>query len=150
MANSPVWTSNIIGCIDACENNTGCVDISFVATSPLGACYMKSTLNAASYNANVWGARRTSTCPDLNGTTYTGTCGSQYTIQCFLDHDGGDIGEPIQTESFDACIEACDATDGCVDVSWAPELPAGFCYMKSEVGVAINSTVFGALRVSGC
>ena len=59
------------------------------------------------------------TCPDSKGTTFTTPSGSQYIIECDVDHQAGDIVNGMQyVDSLEACISACDAsTVACVDVS---------------------------------
>lgn len=45
------------GCIDACAQNSQCVDVSLSGSS----CYLKSTLGAAVSNSGIWGAKLSST-----------------------------------------------------------------------------------------
>lgn len=37
-------------------------------------------------------------------------------LSTMLDHQGGDLAS-VHADSLLACIESCDSTDGCVDVS---------------------------------
>ncbi|KAF1348638.1 hypothetical protein BDV97DRAFT_399202 [Delphinella strobiligena] len=74
-----------------------------------------------------------------NGTTYQATSG-QYEISCGVDYAGGDKGM-AWTTSFGACIQTCDSTAGCIDVSYVN----GACYMKSTLGSpSSNSGVWTA------
>jgi hypothetical protein len=46
--------------------------------------------------------------------------------------------------SFQACVDLCDKTAGCVDVS----LSGVACYLKKSLGAAVtNSGILGAKRV---
>ncbi|KAJ4298332.1 hypothetical protein N0V88_003357 [Collariella sp. IMI 366227] len=53
--------------------------------------------------------------------------GAVYQVVCGLDYSGPDI-KATQTPTFAGCINACDATPGCVDVSYLGES----CYVKSK------------------
>lgn len=55
-------------------------------------------------------------CPASNETVYNSPAGNAYMIECGIDHAGGDIGS-TQSFSLEACIAACDASSGCVDLS---------------------------------
>jgi hypothetical protein len=68
-------------------------------------------------------------CDISNGLNYTDPAtGDVFTIECYLDHYGGDIpGDGLQT-NFTECIALCaNSTIPCDDVSWAN----GPCYLKS-------------------
>jgi hypothetical protein len=52
-----VYTTSFANCLAACASTSGCVDVSWVPGSPQGPCYMKNSVNAASSNQGVWGAR---------------------------------------------------------------------------------------------
>lgn len=50
--------------------------------------------------------------------------------------------------SLAACIEDCDNTAGCVDVSW---VISGACYKKGSIAaVRNNENIWGARQISGC
>lgn len=128
-------------CVEQCDTTTGCVDVAFVEGG--GNCYMKNQLTPPISNPNVWSARkRTDTttaidpealsCDTLgtNGTFFNATTGSEYQILCGLDYGGGDL-TSTQTPNFAGCIEACEKTDGCIDVSYV----YGACYMKSVLNI---------------
>ena len=91
----------------------------------------------------------TLTCPSSNGTIFTATSGDTYQVQCFLDHNDGDMPNmPVYTSGLADCIASCEATTGCVDVSWVPGTPQGPCYLKSKVGTPVSAgNVWGAIRV---
>ncbi|KAF4551604.1 Hypothetical protein D9617_13g101060 [Elsinoe fawcettii] len=81
-------------------------------------------------------------CPKDDGTIYTAANNRQYVIACGIDHAGGNIGM-VYVNSFQDCIERCAANTRCVTVS----LSGAACYMKGNVGVANQNTVWGAREV---
>ncbi|KAF2492266.1 hypothetical protein BU16DRAFT_108581 [Lophium mytilinum] len=88
-------------------------------------------------------------CPGDDGTPYTAADGAIYTIECATDHYGGNLAMSYQ-DSLEKCIELCESSAGCVDVSFLPGNPSGPCYLKQSVGEKqTNSGVWGALKVSG-
>ena len=121
-------------CIDLCDATDGCVDVSYSG----GACYLKNTINSPSAAAWVWTARKTVvepskpplSCEDSqsNGTIFTTPAGNEYDILCQIDYGGGDL-SMAAVGSFEACLDACDAEPGCVDVSFT----GGACYMKDRL-----------------
>ncbi|KAJ9630987.1 hypothetical protein H2203_001515 [Taxawa tesnikishii (nom. ined.)] len=70
-----------------------------------------------------------------NGTTYTSSAGTSYTILCGTDYGGGDLASG-QASSFEDCINQCDSTTGCIDVSYV----APMCYMKSTLGTPSSTS----------
>jgi hypothetical protein len=90
------------------------------------------------------------TCPASDGTVFTATNGDTYTVECGIDHSGGDLpGGGTYVDSLDACINLCSSTTGCVDVSWVSGSPQGACYLKGSVGTANpNSGVLGGKLIS--
>lgn len=67
--------------------------------------------------------------------TYKAKNGGSYTIACGIDHWGGDLSS-VQTSTFEACMDACDATTGCIDVSYS----SGSCYMKNVLNTASSAS----------
>ncbi|KAK0739721.1 hypothetical protein B0T21DRAFT_410054 [Apiosordaria backusii] len=67
-------------------------------------------------------------------TVYNTTVGS-YDILCGVDYAGGDIGAQGGLASFEDCIELCDFTQGCIDVSYG----GGNCWMKGSLGTAVSN-----------
>ncbi|KAL1302318.1 hypothetical protein AAFC00_002731 [Neodothiora populina] len=51
-----VYTTTFSDCVDQCAAKASCVDVSYLANSG-GACYMKSSILAPNYNANIYGAK---------------------------------------------------------------------------------------------
>ncbi|OCK98434.1 laccase-like multicopper oxidase [Cenococcum geophilum 1.58] len=170
MSGNPVYTSGLAGCIAACEARTGCVDVSWVPGSPQGPCYLKSKVGSPVSAGNVWGAIRvypvttgtatsyaqptptSTTCPSINNTVYTSSCGAAFLIECSTDHAGGDLpGGGFYVPNVEACAASCAATPGCVDVSWVAGTPQGPCYLKKSVGKAVSvSNVHGAILIANC
>ncbi len=75
------------------------------------------------------------TCVDKasDKTIWTTSHGAVFQVFCGVDYAGGDIAAQ-ETDTFEACILACEAKDGCIDVSYA----APSCYMKNQLGDAIT------------
>ncbi|KAJ9624958.1 hypothetical protein H2203_004909 [Taxawa tesnikishii (nom. ined.)] len=87
------------------------------------------------------------TCEDkkMNGTTYTAEHHGVYEILCGIDYRGGDMSSAV-TPNFGSCIELCDATKGCVDVSYVA--PSMACYLKSHLtSLNVTSYVWTAKRI---
>ena len=75
------------------------------------------------------------TCTDnaSDQAIYTGASGATYQILCGVDYAGHDL--PATTAAtFADCIEACDATARCVDVSYSGQS----CYLKSQATTAVS------------
>lgn len=153
-------------CIDACAQNSQCVDVSLYGT----ACYMKSNVGAAIANDQIWGAKlqvsgstssasttigssTTSTtasasntavvCPAADNTTIVSN-GASFLVECGIDRAGGDM-KSLGVSSFQQCIDACATTPGCVDVS----LSGSACYLKSTLAAAVNNGgIWGAKLVT--
>lgn len=67
--------------------------------------------------------------------TYTAKNGGSYTVQCGVDYWGGDLSS-VQTSTFEGCMDACDTTTGCIDVSYS----SGTCYMKNALNTASTAS----------
>jgi hypothetical protein len=111
-------TETFADCLTVCDQEAACVTVAYAN----GFCYLKNQVTTTVSNANVWAAKKqnakeTSTCIDKkdDGKMYQASKG-QYKVICGKEHAGGDLSS-TSTASFEACIEACVGTDGCVDVS---------------------------------
>ncbi|KAI7501394.1 hypothetical protein KC367_g2951 [Hortaea werneckii] len=82
-------------------------------------------------------------CPSSDNTLYIATSGRSYTVECNTDHQGGDLAS-VHADGLLACIESCDATEGCVDVS----LSGSACYMKSALGRALSAPGLSGARLN--
>jgi predicted heme/steroid binding protein len=129
-------TTTFQTCMDACDATTGCIDVSWV----WGSCYLKNEVNTASELSHVWTGRQIKvdelTCVDgeSNGKTYTAKNGGKYQVECGIDYAGGDLLTVDSMTTFQTCMDACDATTGCIDVSWV----TGSCYLKNELTTALE------------
>lgn len=139
---SATSTPTFTGCIDACDAAPGCIDVSYAGES----CYLKNRIDQPLERDWVWTAKQVTaaqsagastrlTCVDKKSdkTTYTSSTGATFEILCGVDYAGGDVGA-TSTATFEACIDACAATAGCIDVSYAGEA----CYMKNKLEAAQN------------
>jgi WSC domain/PAN domain len=84
------------------------------------------------------------TCPSANGTTYMTPDGMSFLLECYIDHEAGDL-SMVYTDTYGACAVACSNTPPCVAFSWIPPGPSSPCYMKSSIGASnYNPNVWGA------
>ncbi|KAI4947330.1 hypothetical protein J4E91_006682 [Alternaria rosae] len=90
-------------------------------------------------------------CPGSNGSMVTTSCGAVYAVECNSDRFGNDLENGlVYTDTYEQCLQACDNTTGCVNVSWVIGKP-GACYMKGSIGdVRTNSNIIGGRKLSGC
>ncbi|KAI7539437.1 hypothetical protein KC331_g9757 [Hortaea werneckii] len=82
-------------------------------------------------------------CPRSDNILYTATSGRTYTVECNTDHQSGDLAS-VHANNLLACIESCDSTDGCVDVS----LSGSACYMKSVLGRSLSALGLSGARLN--
>ncbi|KAK4124723.1 hypothetical protein N657DRAFT_670636 [Parathielavia appendiculata] len=75
------------------------------------------------------------TCVDKasDQSTYAATSGAVFQILCGIDYAGSDMAA-VQASTFAGCIDACDSTPGCIDVSYAGDQ----CYLKNKVTDALQ------------
>ncbi|KAF3044328.1 hypothetical protein E8E12_008185 [Didymella heteroderae] len=102
------------------------------------------TVVTANDAAQVWTAVRVDAQPFVYGLTcennkddnktYKAKNGGSYNIECGVDYWGGDLSS-MQTSTFEACMDACDAATGCIDVSYS----SGTCYKKSVLNTASSA-----------
>ncbi|KAF2808650.1 uncharacterized protein BDZ99DRAFT_60261 [Mytilinidion resinicola] len=140
------WETSLENCIATCESTTGCIIVSYNGA----ACYMKNQDDGPQTNANIWAAKKVGAvaCPAADGSTYTARDGAVYKIECSADRYGSDL-DIAWVSDLPSCLEACEATAGCVDVSYRFGTP-GPCYMKYSYtqDVRTDSGIWGAYRVS--
>ncbi|KAH6629129.1 hypothetical protein C7974DRAFT_181793 [Boeremia exigua] len=141
-------TTSFKECIETCATTSECVDVSYVD----GACYLKRSKLTLADAGHVWTAElidltptasTSSTVPTSSANPgkdltcqegkddkkpYTAVNGGKYIVECGVDYFGNDL-TAVDSSSFAACMDACDATDGCVDVSYV----WGRCYLKASV-----------------
>ncbi|KFY85691.1 hypothetical protein V500_08192 [Pseudogymnoascus sp. VKM F-4518 (FW-2643)] len=141
-------------CIEACQGVSGCIDVSYGLGG--GQCYMKSKLQTQVDAANIWTARKLTsggtpvaeplTCDAKkdDAVIYQGSNGGKYKVICGTDYEGGNSGGPLTGVSFEACMDACDSANDCVDVSFI----AGTCYLKNQLMPAqVQPLVWTGLKV---
>lgn len=89
-------------------------------------------------------AQVTPSCVDnaSEGTTFQG-----FEISCRVDYYGGDLSNSW-LPSFAACIDDCDKTEGCVDVSFVGDDNGGQCYRKSSIGALTEKADVVSLSLS--
>ncbi|KAI5203887.1 hypothetical protein E4T39_03894 [Aureobasidium subglaciale] len=85
------------------------------------------------------------TCPKSNNTIFIAESGATFLIECYVDYAGGDMkAVNIGSNKIADCVNACDATEGCIDIS----MSGTACYMKKKLGKrSINKGVRGARKV---
>ena len=122
---SGVSTPSLAACINACESTSGCIDISYTG----GTCWLKSSLSPYYPNSAVASAKKISvSCSNGagNGTIVTASSGGSYQVLCATDSYGGDI-SGANSPSLSDCLNTCDQTPACIDVSYT----GGKCWLKS-------------------
>jgi hypothetical protein len=120
-----------------------------------GACYMKNTKTSLIEAGHVWTAEliRAESTPKVeefscidgkdNGKIYNAPSGKRYTVECGIDHAGGDFLTVPHETTFQSCMDVCDGTPECVDVSWV----WGTCYLKNTLtqGIELSHVWTGRL-----
>lgn len=116
-------------------------------SSSTGSTPPSSTISATSTSSPASSATLPAlACPSSDTTTFRTPNNLNYTIQCFMDHRGGDLAL-VGTSSLAGCINACAVTTSCLAISWVPS--NNFCYLKSSLQpVRANSLVWGAVLSS--
>lgn len=136
---SYVYTTSFGSCIQACSNTPQCVDVSYVN----GGCYLKSAISNPTLNSNVNTAALTSVligdyvaaastphCPEYNNTLIPTQHGI-FAIRCGTDYYGGNL-DLVQTDNLYDCIQTCQNTTSCIDVSY----DGANCYLKDSISSA--------------
>ncbi|KAK1764282.1 kelch domain-containing protein [Phialemonium atrogriseum] len=128
-----VHAATFDACIAACDTDERCVDVSYASGSQ--TCYMKGDTTTASAANGIWTARKNVdpasiiTCQGnaSNNTVYK-SANSSFLVLCGVDYGGGDMAASSQP-TFRQCMDLCDATQGCVDVSYV----GSACYLKDRI-----------------
>src|ERR1700761_3047910 len=84
------------------------------------------------------------TCPADNGALYLSQSGGTFTVECGINHFGGNLAPSNRTESnFVSCIESCGASNDCLVAQWL--LSSQSCALKGAYGAGVNDTsIWGA------
>src|SRR5215469_8584638 len=69
LPNDGQYVPSLDACIALCSTTPGCIDVSWVESSPEGPCYLKSTVGDASQDSHLLGAKLVSKAPVT--TTFT-------------------------------------------------------------------------------
>lgn len=88
-------------------------------------------------------------CPTNRGEKYTDSTGAQYSIQCYTNFLGNDLGSPFSAPDITGCFPVCSATSGCAGIQYAPGNST--CYLKSAfTGLALSDpSITYATRIGG-
>lgn len=70
-------------------------------------------------------------CPAANETLVQDSSKKFYEIQCKIDYPGNDFTWK-NVNDFQACVDWCGQTNGCVGVAWVPQRNFPNCYLKSQ------------------
>ena len=116
------------------------------ATSEATATGTDSATSATTATGTSSSAVPASTQPScVNGQSnmanYTTSAGTVYEIICGQEYYGGDL-SLVGAPTLKDCIETCDWTDSCVDVSWVN----GMCYMKQQLNGLVTATGVSTAR----
>lgn len=85
-------------------------------------------------------------CPSGNNTFYTTTNGNNYRALCGVAYSQGTISCPVATNnSWSACMNRCDATNGCEAAALIRTVPRTFCclYNSTRIPVANQGAIAG-------
>lgn len=103
-------------------------------------------------------SRSTLLCPDHNGTVFRSSSGITYQTVCGINY-GDDIQQSIHVDSFEACIQECDAYNWdmhgvrCVAAWYSPTTSSSQvdCVLKSSIAHSVyngSSSFVNAVRYS--
>ncbi|KAG9761607.1 putative GPI anchored protein, partial [Aureobasidium melanogenum] len=85
------------------------------------------------------------TCPEANNNIFIAKSGATFVVECGIDYAGGDLKSVnIASNRIGDCINACDATEGCIDIS----MSGTACYMKKKLNKPlVNKGIRGARKI---
>ncbi|KAK5172231.1 uncharacterized protein LTR77_003869 [Saxophila tyrrhenica] len=120
-------------CQSLCDGTTGCVALNYIGTN----CTLLSSVTGTSYvpgaiGASISGGTSTAdpVCPGSANQVFTDSNGVAYSIGCYTDYAGNNIGNPLNAASFSACAAFCDALSGCYGVEF--DTTSNQCTLKSS------------------
>ncbi|THZ08837.1 hypothetical protein D6C93_00326 [Aureobasidium pullulans] len=104
-----------------------------------------SNSSSTSSSSSAFPTSTSPTCPAANNTVFIAESGATFLIECYVDYSGGDLKSVnIGSNRIADCVNACDATDGCIDIS----MSGTACYMKKKLGKpTTNKGVRGARKI---
>lgn len=124
------------------------VAISLLALSDASAISTSSSSSYSTASSTDASAQPTSThptCPEANNNIFIAKSGATFVVECGIDYAGGDLKSVnIASNRIGDCINACDATEGCIDIS----MSGTACYMKKKLlKPLVNKGIRGARKI---
>jgi hypothetical protein len=124
------------------------VAISLLALSDAKAISTSSSTSdsiASSTDFSVQPTSTSPTCPKADNNIFIAKSGATFVIECGIDYAGGDLKSVnIGSNRIADCINACDATEGCIDIS----MSGTACYMKQKLNKPLaNKGIRGARKI---
>ena len=113
------------------------------ATSTINSLVSSTSSLSSSISPSPSAASDLLTCAGKDtGSTFTHTTSEgTYDVTCGTDYPGGDS-RFLWTDSFDACVAACDEESGCITVAFR----SGACYLKSRLTSPITDAGIWAAK----
>jgi hypothetical protein len=107
------YQSQLQSCVDSCGNVTGCIGVSYTATS--GSCSYKSSVsNRVSSSTADSAILADYICPGVDGTRLVDSSGSVYEILCSTFFPlSSNITSNLTTSDLASCSEMCSDTNDC-------------------------------------
>lgn len=131
-----VTEPNFGSCQVLCDYNDACVAVNYIGTNCTLLSSVTGQYNASGAVTAVQVPDNEPVCPGSNGTTYS-TNSTQYSLTCYGDYAGGDMGSPIYEAVFSDCLPHCDSVSGCMGVVY--DTSTRECYLKSSLSGAQSS-----------
>jgi hypothetical protein len=123
------------------------VAISLLALSDASAISSTSTSSSitSTTDSSIQPTTTSPTCPKADQNVFIAKSGATYIIECGIDYAGGDLKSVnIASNRIADCINACDATEGCIDIS----MSGTACYMKQKLNKPlVNKGIRGARKI---
>ncbi|KAG9749761.1 hypothetical protein KCU59_g3270, partial [Aureobasidium melanogenum] len=124
------------------------VAISLLALSDAKAISTTSSSSYSIASSTDSSAQPTSThptCPEANNNIFVAKSGATFVVECGIDYAGGDLKSVnIASNRIGDCINACDATEGCINIS----MSGTACYMKKKLlKPLVNKGIRGARKI---
>ncbi|KAI4725634.1 hypothetical protein E4T49_06650 [Aureobasidium sp. EXF-10728] len=158
---NPVKSSNVRGAIWVGKAESSSSSVSSTASATSGSSSSTSVSSSVSLtsssavsdsdssstssSSSALPTSTSPTCPAANNTVFIADSGATFLIECFVDYAGGDLKSVnIGSNRIADCVNACDATEGCIDIS----MSGTACYMKQKLGKpSVNTGVRGARKI---
>lgn len=120
------------------------VALSFLALSEASA-ISTSTASLTGSSTSALPTSTSPTCPEADNNVFIAKSGTTFLIECSVDYAGGDLKSVnIASNRIADCVNACDATEGCIDIS----MSGTACYMKKTLGKpTTNKGIRGARKI---